>query len=142
MQVALEPLVPGVTDTRENLLAVLEKLAGAGVRRVIAGYLFLPPGGTAKVERLLGPLGRAPLVLDAFADGFDRHVGGCGQVRYLSRSRRHQGYSLLMSLAARFGITVSISSASNPDLARPAHNKPASQPYLPGLELADSAAVR
>ena len=32
VQAALEPLVPGVTDTRENLLAVLEKLADVGIR--------------------------------------------------------------------------------------------------------------
>ncbi len=43
MHVSLEPLVPGVTDSRENLMAVFEALAAARVRHVTAGYLSLSP---------------------------------------------------------------------------------------------------
>src|SRR5205085_5203841 len=38
VQVALEPLVPGLTDTRANLTAVLDALALAGVHQVTTGY--------------------------------------------------------------------------------------------------------
>src|SRR5207249_1907975 len=38
-QAALEPLVPGVTDTRENLLPLLEALESVGVQHVTVGYL-------------------------------------------------------------------------------------------------------
>ena len=37
VQVALEPLLPGLTDTRENLAVLLETLAGAGVTHRMPG---------------------------------------------------------------------------------------------------------
>jgi DNA repair photolyase len=133
VQVALEPLVPELTDTREQFLAVLEALAEARVKRVIAGYLYLAPGAQERLQQVLHPLGYDAVVLDTYADGFERHQGEYGRVRFLSRSRRQQGYARLMALAARFGITVSISAASNPDFARPEPKRVFAQGYLPGL---------
>jgi DNA repair photolyase len=133
VQVALEPLVPGVTDTRENLLSLLEGLARAGVQRVTAGYLFLPPGTEQDLQQRLQPHGVDALVLDAFADGFERWTGEMGRARFLSRARRQRGYALLMSLAAQFGMTVGISSLSNPDFTRPETGKVFAQPRFSGM---------
>lgn len=133
VQAALEPLIPGLTDTRDNLLELLEALAEAGVRRITAGYLFLPNGAAERLQQQLQPHGWDALVLDAFADGFQTRHGEQGWVRYLNKSRRQQGYALLMALAAPFGITVSISSLCNPDFAKPEPPRVFSQGYLPGL---------
>src|SRR5262249_39007865 len=40
VSVALEPLIPGVTDTREHLLSFLNALAPTGIRHLSASYLY------------------------------------------------------------------------------------------------------
>jgi DNA repair photolyase len=113
-QVALEPLIPGVTDTRENLLPLLEALDDAGVCHVTAGYLYLRPSIEATLQEVLQPHGLDGLALDEFAQG--RVVGsGRGAIRYLARSRRQHGYAALMALAAGVGISVGINPLTNPD---------------------------
>ena len=53
MHVSLEPLVPGLTDSRESLMTVLEALSTARVRHVTAGYLSFCTDGREGLERLL-----------------------------------------------------------------------------------------
>ena len=116
VQAALEPLLPGLTDTRENLIPVLKALAAAGVRHVTAGYLFLREGIR---ERLAAELSDGERVAAAFEGGPVLTAPGLAAARYLPRPRRQRGYALLMTLAAEHGIAVSVSSFTNPDFAPP-----------------------
>jgi DNA repair photolyase len=134
-QAAVEPLLPALTDTRENLTAVLQALAEVGIQRISAGYLFLLHGSQEVLQERLRPHGLDQLVLDAYADGFERRIGTMGHARFLSRSRRQQGYARLMALAAPFGISVSVSALSNPDFSRHEPQKVFEQRCLPGLQL-------
>jgi hypothetical protein len=119
VQVALDPLVPGLTDTRENLASVLEALAGVGVRHVTAGYLFLRPGIRENLIRALEPYGWEQLVLDAFIGGPFLRGDGMPAAQYLPKARRQRGYAALMALAAGLGISVTVSGISNPDFTVP-----------------------
>ncbi len=118
-QVALDPLVPGLTDTRTNLLEVLEALAECGVQHVTASYLFLRPGIQDHLVRTLGPHGWDELVLQEFTKGPVLPSATLAPARYLPRARRQRGYAALMSLAAGLGMTVSVSALTNPDFQRP-----------------------
>jgi DNA repair photolyase len=113
-QVALEPLIPGVTDTRENLLPLLEALADADVRHVTVGYLFLRGRIEQTLQELLEPHGLDGLALDEF-EGAPVLSGRANATRYLPRGRRQHGYAAVMALAAGFGISVGINPLSNPD---------------------------
>jgi DNA repair photolyase len=119
VQVALEPLVPGLTDTRANLAELLDALAALGVRRVTAGYMFLRQGIRTNLIEALQPLGWDEKVLSAFAGGPVLEAPGVAPARYLPKSRRQRGYSALMALAAGLGITVSVSGVTNPDFRPP-----------------------
>jgi DNA repair photolyase len=119
IQVEVAPLVPGVTDTRESLAALLEALAFAGVRHVTAGYLFLRPGIQANLARVLGPLGLEEMVLQEFANGPVLHADGLAPARYLPKVRRQRGYAALKAMAAGLGITVSVCGLTNPDFRSP-----------------------
>jgi len=119
VQVALDPLVPGLTDTRGNLDSLLRAVAGLGVKHVSAGYLFLRPGIVENLRAALCPHGWDESVLDAFADGPMLAAPGIAPARYLPKSRRQRGYAALMALAARHGLTVSVSALANPDFAPP-----------------------
>src|SRR5262249_4955226 len=66
VQVALDPLLPGLTDTRTNLEPVLEAVARLGIQQVSAGYLFLRPGIAENLHAALEPHGWDELVLDAY----------------------------------------------------------------------------
>lgn len=118
-RVSIEPLVPGLTDTRENLESLLEALADVGVRQVTAGYMFLRQGIRENMIRALEVHGWDQMVLAAFQGGPVLESGNIAPARYLPKARRQRGYSTLMALAANLGITVSVSGLTNPDF-RPA----------------------
>jgi len=119
VQVALEPLVPGLTDSRGNLAPLLEALADAGVRHVTTGYLFLRPGIRDHLLQALEAHGRDATVLDAFTDGPVLATGNIAAARYLPKARRQRGYAGLMALAAGLGMTVSVCGLTNPDFRPP-----------------------
>src|SRR5262249_36239535 len=69
VQVALDPLLPGLTDTQENLGALLRALEELRVRHVSAGYMFLRPGIREELALALERFGWDQIVLDAYRDG-------------------------------------------------------------------------
>lgn len=119
VQAALDPLIPGLTDTRDNLAEVLEALATAGVRQLKASYLFLRAGIADNLIRALADHGWDELVLSAFAGGPVLQTSSLKAARYLPKARRQRGYATLMALAAGLGITVSICGTTNPDFRSP-----------------------
>ena len=135
VQVTLEPLVPGLTDTRANLLELLEALAHVGVEHVTTGYLFLRPGIRDNLVQALEAYGWEDMVLDAFVGGPLLKVGSIAPACYLPKARRQRGYASLMSMAAGLGITVSVSGITNPDFQapRPTPDAQPQQRLLPRL---------
>jgi hypothetical protein len=118
VQVALEPLIPGITDTRENLAPLLEMLGEMGITRVTAGYLYLPQ---RMYDALLGgaqETSEDSQLADLFRNSTLWRTGALANCRLVPRSIRQQGYAALMALASHYGIKVGISSASNPDFTR------------------------
>ena len=118
VQVALDPLIPGLTDTSANLEPLLAGLARHGVRQVAASYMFLRPAIAENLRALLQPHGWDEMVLDAYAGGPVLASDDIAPARYLPRARRQRGYAALMALASRHGITVQVNALSNPDFVR------------------------
>lgn len=125
VEATLEPIFPGLTDTREQFQALLSALAEAGADRVTTGYLVLWPGTREPLFEALEPGGWSELVLGAFANG---PLVRCGTqfARLLPKPRRQRGYATLMALADELGIKVRVSGRSNPDFRPPAPPDPAS----------------
>jgi DNA repair photolyase len=137
VQVALEPLIPGVTDTRDNLSAMLRAVAAVGIRQVSAGYMFLRPRIQENLCRTLEPLGYNEGVQDAFRGGPILEAGPVAAAQYLPKARRQRGYAALMALAAEVGITVRVSGMTNPDFRAPPPAQPTAadpQRMLPPFE--------
>jgi DNA repair photolyase len=134
-QVIIEPLVPGVTDTRTNLSALLTALANIGIQRVTASYMFLRPGIRDHLIQALQAHGLDEAVLSAFQGGPTLNQGPLAPAQYLSKPRRQRGYSALMALAADFGISVGISATTNPDFGTNSygHSAKHSRPPSPSL---------
>jgi DNA repair photolyase len=136
VEVALEPLLPGITDTRANVGPLLEALSKAGIGRVSAGYAFLRTGIRANLEQAAKEAGSSLQELDeAYKNGPIMTSGLIAAGRYLPRIRRQRGYAMLMSLAEEYGMRLSVCQSTNPDF-QPAHPRPAaSRPGLPLLAL-------
>jgi DNA repair photolyase len=118
LEVNVEPLLPGLTDTRERVRGLLETLRDLNVAQITAGYLVLRPCVREAVRAALGPMGLADEVLAHYDDGPTRRDGG-QPARYLSKAKRQRGYAALMAFAARFDIEVRVGRRSNPDFVPP-----------------------
>jgi DNA repair photolyase len=114
-QVAVEPLIPGLTDTPSNLRNLFESLAEAGIRRITAGYLFLRPVIKANLEATLKSHGIDAGLLDAYSEGPLLKGDALAAARYLPKRERQRRYAAVMSLAAQHGITACVSGVTNPD---------------------------
>ena len=131
VEARIEPLIPGLTDTTENLRPLLRELGRIGVRDVVAHYVFLPPAILPTLRDALAPLGHAERLADAFEGGPVFTVGMAGTTKHLPLDARREGLARLISWGAEFGLQVRTGSAQNPDLPRlgtPAQTEPARSP--------------
>jgi DNA repair photolyase len=119
VEVSLDPLLPGLTDTRDQLWALLERLAAFDIRQITAGFLVLRPGVRERLQETLAPHGWDEVVLSAFHDGSTLRDGHNPAAVYLSKAKRHRGYAALMALATEFDISTRLSSLANPDFRQP-----------------------
>lgn len=122
--VALDPLVPQMTDTPESLNPLLDALATRGVTTLTASYLFLRTNIIEQMKAAL-PGDVCSAVLTAYEGGPVLSGTGLAGARYLPRSRRQRGYATLIALAARRGVKVTVSALTNPDFTP---TRPAPQP--------------
>ncbi len=111
----LDPLIPGLTDTADNLRPLLAELSQRGVQSIAASYLFLrPPFAQRLSEQLELALGSDSAVgtwsWQSFADG----VGG-GQM--IGPEERRSRFDWLGCLAAEYGIDVHVCACKNAYLA-------------------------
>jgi DNA repair photolyase len=141
VRVALEPLIPGLTDTRDHIEPLLEAVAKAGVQQITAGYLFQRPGIMQNLQPTLALGGIEEEVNEAYEAGPWLNASGMASAHYLSRSSRQRGYARIMALASKMGIQVSVSALLNPDFAAPRvylQGSASNQPHLPLLFQASS----
>jgi DNA repair photolyase len=118
VDVRLEPLIAGLTDTEEVLRPLFRGLARAGVRNVVAHYLFVNSVITESLGAALSPLGWTERIGEAYQSGPVFGVGTLGPMKHLLRETRQAGLAHLSSLGAGFGLLVETGAAQNPDLRR------------------------
>jgi DNA repair photolyase len=112
----LDPLVPDVTDTDENLSMLLTELARRGVRYIAASYLFLRPAFAPRLFEQIRKLAGSP---DSTASwSWHRLADGVGGGLMVGPEGRRQRFDRLRALAANHGIEVHVCACKNPDLGR------------------------
>jgi len=118
VEARVEPLIPGLTDTRENVKPLFEGLARAGVRRVLVHYLFQQPAILGPLSAALAPFGLAERLADDFEGGPVFPVGSVGPVKHVPLETRRAGLARLFSWGAEHGLIVETGATQNPDLNR------------------------
>jgi DNA repair photolyase len=131
VEVRLEPLVPDVTDTRENIKPLFEALTQAGVRRAVTHYLFLHSAMIDSLKDALRPLDLADKLDEDFRGGPWFSLGTLGSTRHLPRETRQAGFARLSAWGAECGLSIETGATQNPDLPR-SHDSDAGRPTVPG----------
>jgi len=122
VDVRLEPLIAGLSDTRENLIPLFEDLERIGVRKVLAHYLFLHSAMLASLRNALGPLGLSEKLGDDYEGGPMFSLGTLGPTRHLPLDVRREGLARLSAWGAEHGLIIETGTAQNPDLPRSEHS--------------------
>lgn len=117
--VRFEPLIAGLTDTRENVSTLFDELAKRGIDRVIAHYLFLHQAMIDPLKAALGQIGWDERLMESFEGGPRFPVGSLGQAKHLPVGTRREGLASVTSWGAERGISVETGVTQNPDFPRP-----------------------
>lgn len=115
VEARVEPLIPGLTDTRESIKPLFAGLARAGVRRVVVHYLFQHPAMAAPLASALAPYGFAERIADDFQGGPVFPVGSLGAAKHLPLEARRDGLARLCCWGAEHGLVVETGATQNPD---------------------------
>jgi hypothetical protein len=118
VEIRLEPLIPGLTDTRDNLGPLFRALSHAGASQIVAHYLFMHPAVAGSLEAALEGCGLGETLAHAFESGPSVSVGSLGAVRNLPVETRREGLARVMAWGAEFGLSVRTGATQNPDLPR------------------------
>jgi DNA repair photolyase len=118
--VRVDPLVPYVTDTPEQMTDLCRELAGMGVRNLSAAYLFVRPRIFRNIlADLPGPTWRRRL-WEVYHAGVTAGLHGEGAaIRLPSAKYRAAGYDRLRVMSSRFGLHLRLCSCKNPDMDLP-----------------------
>jgi DNA repair photolyase len=118
--VRIDPLVPYVTDTPEQMTDLCRLLAGMGVKNLATAYLFVRPRILRNIlDDLPAPTLRRRMweVYHAGAT-VPLHGSGCA-IRLPAKMYRMAGYDRLRRISSRFGLQLRLCSCKNPDLNLP-----------------------
>jgi DNA repair photolyase len=116
-QVRLDPILPGLTDGRESIEALLAALASAGVETIAASTLFLRPAVVNSLNNALPPDPCRNLMGHFKSAGRLAIHAENSTVTALPPRVRGEIYRQVTEIAGRYGIQVKVCACKNPDLA-------------------------
>ncbi|MFQ5963377.1 MAG: radical SAM protein [Candidatus Scalinduaceae bacterium] len=131
-EIKLDPLIPGLTDTINNLEPLFKVLKSLGVKSAGINYLFLRPTIYKNIRNTLGHT----VALNRISRAFDSSVvlsllANRSKVRALNphfRAKQHRRISLL---AERYGISTHLCGCKNPDVTKELACRDIWQKYFP-----------
>jgi DNA repair photolyase len=113
--VRIDPMIPFVSDSPENIDSLLRHLANCGVREVSVSYLVLRPGVVKQMVREL-PSGVWKRVFQAYRGQPWQRVITSATTKLARKEIREKGYLLFRQLGERYGLKVRLCGCKNPDL--------------------------
>ena len=114
-QVRIDPIIPFVTDTGEEVEALFEALGQRGIRRASLSYLHLRPAIQRQLRAELPTLHRK-LLESCFQSQNWIEVGLSTKTKLLPKRVRENGYGRMKTIAQAHGISAVICRCKNPDL--------------------------
>ena len=116
-EVKLDPLIPGVTDTKSNLMALFKVLQGFGVNSTGINYLFLRPQIKKNLYKALENTPFLPKIMEYYKKGKSINLlAEQSRVLALDVQYRKRAYEQISGLAKDFGIYAYVCGCKNPDI--------------------------
>jgi len=113
--VRIDPIIPFLTDTEENIKELFYALKGFGVKRVTMSYLHIRPLIIDNLKKELDP--QIIKLLDAcYSNRPWQKVGTSTLSKLLPPELRKRGYERIRSIAKSFGIEATVCHCKNPDI--------------------------
>ena len=114
-EVRIDPIIPFVTDTEAEAMALFRRLQQTGVKRVTLSYLHLRPVIERRLMTELSPLHRK-VIESCFKAREWKAIGSSARTKLLPKAIREKGYERMKEIGERFGIAASVCQCKNPDL--------------------------
>jgi DNA repair photolyase len=114
-EIRIDPIIPFVTDTEDEVQSLFIRLEALGVKRVTLSYLHLRTAIQRQLMKELSPLYQR-IIESCFRTQEWKTVGSSSKTKLLPRPIRERGYERIKEMAERFGITALICQCKNPDL--------------------------
>lgn len=111
----IDPAIPFVTDTPEELEALFRSLSQRGIRRASLSYLHLRPAIQTQLSSELPPLHRK-LLDSCFERQGWAEVGMSTRTKLLPKKLRENGYGRMRTIAEAYSISTAICGCKNPDM--------------------------
>lgn len=116
-EVKLDPLIPGVTDTAENLTALFKVLQRLGVNSTGINYLFLRPQIKKNLHKALENTPFLSKILEHYQNCKSMNLlAEQSRVIALGVDYRKQAYENISRWAKEFGIYAYVCGCKNPDI--------------------------
>jgi len=114
-EIRMDPIIPFVTDTEEEMKNLFVRLKNLGVKRVTLSYLHLRPAIQKQLMREISPLHQR-LIESCFRTQEWKTVGSSTKTKLLPKPIRERGYERIRKIAKGFGIAAFVCQCKNPDL--------------------------
>ena len=129
-EIRLDPLIPGLTDSVDNLDLLLKTLGGSGIKNVGLNYLFLRPIISKNIRNALGNTKALKKISQAFCNIIDlKLLASKSRVKALNLHFRQKQYKSISLLARRYGIKTYVCGYKNPDVTEDLTCKAIAQMY-------------
>jgi len=116
-EVKLDPLIPGVTNTEANLLALFRLLRKFEVNSASVNYLFLRTQIKKNLIQSLANTSLLSTIMRHYKDGKAVHLlAERSQIFALNTQYRKQAYENITNQAKAFGIHAYVCGCKNPDI--------------------------
>ncbi|HVP78364.1 MAG TPA: radical SAM protein, partial [Thermodesulfobacteriota bacterium] len=114
-EVRIDPIIPFVTDTEVEAMALFRRLQETAVKRVTLSYLHLRPAIERQLMTELSPLHRK-VIESCFKAREWKAIGSSTKTKLLPKTLREKGYQRMKKIGEGLGITVSVCQCKNPDV--------------------------
>jgi DNA repair photolyase len=131
-QARIDPILPGITDSADDMEALISRIAQTGVGRIAASALFLRPSIQASFQKQNDPMVKT--ILEQFNSGQRLCIHAVeSRVLALPEAQRQGIYKMLQDVCSRHGIEMKICACKNPDIAQSTCSIAGKQPGAPPL---------
>ena len=117
VELRIDPLVPGLTDTEESFSMLCEEAVNRGITCVAVSYLFIRKAMLKSMNVAYKGWSFSDVLRTLYTDKIERYCGK-NSILVAETEYRRSSYDLLRLIAENNGLTLRMCQCKNPDLTK------------------------